>query len=103
MGRSLQRGNTGVTGKPHDGPSVGGMESERDHPDHLELDARLALSAAGLLDRFHALEPAYRAEHSRWIAAATMPEARQYRIEELCEQLDPAIRPAAAPAAYPTD
>ena len=58
----------------------------------LDIDARTALAAAGLLDRFQALEPAYRAEHSRWIAAATMPEARQYRIEELCEQLDPAVR-----------
>jgi uncharacterized protein YdeI (YjbR/CyaY-like superfamily) len=89
---------------PHCRPSVVGMKSRRHHhPDHLELDARSALAAAGLLERFQALEPTYRAEHSRWIAAATMPEARQYRIEELCEQLDPAVRPSAAATPYPTD
>lgn len=76
--------------------SVMGMDTD------LEIDARQALSAAGLLDRFQALEPAYRAEHSRWIAAATMPEARQYRIEELCEQLDPAAGPVLL-TPYPTD
>ncbi len=77
-------------------PSVVGMDTD------LEIDARTALAAAGLLDRFQALEPAYRAEHSRWIAAATMPEARQYRIEELCEQLDPAAGPMTL-VPYPTD
>lgn len=70
--------------------------------EHLEIDARQALSAAGLLERFQALEPGYRAEHQRWIAAATLPEARQYRIEELCELLDPAVRPVGT-APYPTD
>jgi uncharacterized protein YdeI (YjbR/CyaY-like superfamily) len=84
--------------------TVEDMETEqRQEPDHLEIDARQALSAAGLLERFQALEPAYREEHQLWIAAATLPEARQYRIEELCEQLDPAIRPARGVAPYPTD
>lgn len=81
-------------------PSVVAMDTDLDT--HLEMDARTALAAAGLLDRFQALEPGHRSEHSRWIAAATMPEARQYRIEELCEQLDPAAGPVTL-IPHPTD
>lgn len=48
--------------------------------------------AAGLLDQFQQLSSEHRYEHLEWIAKATQPEARRYRITEMCEMLSPEDR-----------
>jgi len=64
----------------------------------LAVDERDALSAAGLLGRFAALSPDNRLQHHEWIAKASLPEARRYRITEMCEMLSPEDRVQRRPA-----
>jgi uncharacterized protein YdeI (YjbR/CyaY-like superfamily) len=59
---------------------------------HLYPDEHQALVAAGLLDRFQQLSSDDRYAHLEWIAKATQPEARRYRITEMCEMLSPEDR-----------
>jgi uncharacterized protein YdeI (YjbR/CyaY-like superfamily) len=65
----------------------------------LEPDQRRALAAAGLLEEFQALQSEYRYEHLEWIAKASGPEARRYRITEMCEMLSPEDRVPRPPSA----
>jgi hypothetical protein len=58
----------------------------------LDPDEHRALVAAGLLDQFQQLSSEHRYEHLEWIAKATQPEARRYRITEMCEMLSPEDR-----------
>jgi uncharacterized protein YdeI (YjbR/CyaY-like superfamily) len=60
----------------------------------LAPDQHRALVAAGLLDQFQRLASDDRYAHLEWIAKATQPEARRYRITEMCEMLSPEHRPA---------
>ncbi len=65
---------------------------QRNHDLALDPDAWRALSSAGLIQRFEELSAEYRKEHYEWISKATQPEARRYRITELCEMLSPEDR-----------
>lgn len=58
----------------------------------LAPDEHRALVAAGLLDQFQQLSSDDRYAHLEWIAKATQPEARRYRITEMCEMLSPEDR-----------
>jgi hypothetical protein len=69
------------------------METQQRYDDvGLAPDAWQALSSAGLIERFEDLSAEYRNQHYEWIAKATQPEARRYRITELCEMLSPEDR-----------
>jgi uncharacterized protein YdeI (YjbR/CyaY-like superfamily) len=69
------------------------METQQRYDDlGLDPDAWQALSSAGLIQRFEDLSAEYRHQHYEWIAKATQPEARRYRITEMCEMLSPEDR-----------
>ncbi|MGH3460825.1 MAG: YdeI/OmpD-associated family protein [Kribbellaceae bacterium] len=68
------------------------IEVDRQPDVALDPDEHRALESAGLLEQFQSLASEYRYEHLEWIAKAVQPEARRYRITEMCEMLSPEDR-----------